>query len=106
MSDPVLALSTMPDEADATELARALVARRLAACVNLLPGARSIYRWQGEPRADDEVLLLIKTTRGRVDALREWLDHHHPYDVPELIVLPIEDGLPSYLEWVRQCTTD
>ncbi len=106
MTDVLLALSTMPDEAGATALARTLVEERLAACVNILPGIRSIYTWQGELHSDGEVLMMIKTTKARLAALRERLPALHPHDVPELIALPVCDGLPSYLEWVNQCTTD
>ncbi len=96
----LLAISTCPDAATAADIARVLVAERLAACVNRVPGITSTYRWQGEVHDDAEVLLLIKTTRGRFDALRARLVELHPYDVPELIALEIADGLPAYLAWL------
>ncbi len=106
MSEPLLALSTMPDSDRARELARQLLDERLAACVNLLPGVHSLYRWRGELHEDPEVLMIMKTTRTRFDALRKRLAELHPYEVPELIALPIVDGLSSYLEWMNQCTID
>ncbi len=96
----------MPDSDRARELARQLLDERLAACVNLLPGVHSLYRWRGELHEDPEVLMIMKTTRTRFDALRERLAELHPYEVPELIALPIVDGLSSYLEWMNQCTID
>ena len=104
MTTPLLCLSTCPDAETAARLARALVEERLAACVNRLPGARSTYRWQGEIHDDAEVLLLIKTTRERFDALRDRLAELHPHEVPELVALEIADGLPSYLGWLARET--
>ena len=87
-----------PDEAP--QLARALVERRLCACVNLLEGARSFYRWEGEVQDDREALLVIKTTRAAYPELERELPALHPYDLPELICLPVQRGLPDYLAWV------
>jgi periplasmic divalent cation tolerance protein len=99
MPTPALfCLSTCPDAETAARIARALVAERLAACVNRVPGVTSTYRWQGEVHDAAEVLLLIKTTRERFDALRDRLVELHPYEVPELIALDIADGLPVYLD--------
>lgn len=98
--DVLLALCTCPDEATAARIARVLVEERLAACVNRLPGVRSTYRWQGAVHDDAEVLLLIKTTRGRLPALRERLPALHPYELPELIAVEVTGGLPAYLDWV------
>jgi len=97
---PLLALSTCPDSETAVRIAHALVEERLAACVNRLSGIQSTYRWRGEIQDESEVLLLIKTTRGRFDALRARLVELHPYEVPELIALDIVDGSPAYLEWL------
>ena len=98
----LVVLVTAPDEAVATEIARALVGESLAACVNIVPGLRSIYRWQGKVEDEREVMLLIKTRRemfvrieGRVKAL-------HPYSVPEIIALPIRGGSAEYLAWIAQ----
>ncbi|HKU79266.1 MAG TPA: divalent-cation tolerance protein CutA [Rhodanobacteraceae bacterium] len=101
---PLLCLSTCPDAETAAIIARTLVGERLAACVNRLPGVQSTYRWHGEIHDDAEVLLLIKTTRERFDALRDRLTKLHPYEVPELIAFEITDGLPAYLEWLASET--
>ena len=96
----LLAYSTCPDAASAEAVARALVDERLAACVNQLPGLRSTYRWQGQIEQADEVLLLIKTTADRLDALTARLRELHPYELPELIAVEVRAGLPAYLDWV------
>lgn len=102
MTDTVLlCYCTCPDDASAQALAEALVGESLAACVNRLPGVQSTYRWQGELVTDAEELLLIKTTAARFEALRTRLLQLHPYDVPELVAVPVERGHPAYLEWVR-----
>lgn len=95
-----VALSTAPDAETGARIARALVEERLAACVNLVPGVRSIYRWQGRVEDAGEVLLLIKTRAERVDALASRLRALHPYEVPELLALPVSAGLGPYLDWV------
>lgn len=93
--------------ADSDELARALarglVERRLAACVNIVGGVRSIYRWKGEVVEDDERLLVIKTDGQRFAALREAIRELHSYDVPEVLALPVLDGHGAYLDWIREC---
>lgn len=91
---------TCPDQGSADTLAAALVEARLAACVSRLPGATSTYRWQGELRSDSEVLLMIKTTSQRFAALEALTLELHPYDVPELIAVPIERGHRPYLDWL------
>jgi periplasmic divalent cation tolerance protein len=96
-----VAFSTAPDEAVAARIAHALVAERLAACANLVPGVRSIYRFRGVVEDEREVLLVIKTCADRIDALTERLRALHPYEVPELVVLPASSGLAPYLDWVR-----
>ena len=100
-ADVVICLSTCPDAGTARTLAETLVTEALAACVNQLPGVVSTYRWQGRVQAEPEVLLVIKTTSGRLDALRERLVRLHPYEVPELVVLPVDGGHAPYLDWVR-----
>lgn len=102
MSDCLLAITTCPDHASAARVARTLVEAHLAACVSRLPGATSTYHWQGKVEEDSEVVLLIKTTTDQMPPLRERLVAVHPYDVPELIALPIDDGLPDYLDWLRR----
>lgn len=102
MNDAVLvAYCTCPDTETAANVSRALVERRLAACVNTVAGVRSYYRWQGRVEDAAEVLLIIKTVRSRMPALTQTIRDLHPYDVPELIAAPIEAGLPAYLNWVR-----
>lgn len=96
----LLCLSTCPNAETAAHIAHALVEERLAACVNRVPGMASTYRWQGRIQNDAEVLLLIKTTRERFDALRERLLALSPYEMPELIALDITDGSPAYLQWI------
>ncbi len=96
----LLCFSTCPDAETAAKIARTLVEEKLAACVNRLPGVLSTYRWQGEIHEDTEVLLVIKTTRERFDALRARLVDLHPFEVPELVALKIVDGLPAYLDWL------
>jgi len=97
----LLCYCTCPDAASAQALARALVDERLAACVNRVPGVRSTYRWQGEVIDDGEELLLIKTTAARLPALKARLPQLHPYEVPELVAVPVADGHDTYLDWVR-----
>ncbi|RPE75785.1 divalent-cation tolerance protein CutA [Vulcaniibacterium tengchongense] len=102
-----LLLSTCPDPASADALAGALVEERLAACVSVLPGLRSTYRWQGAVERADEVLLLIKTTAEREDALVARLRELHPYELPEAIAVEAAGGLAAYLQWVAaQTRTD
>ncbi|TAK92314.1 MAG: divalent-cation tolerance protein CutA [Burkholderiaceae bacterium] len=102
--DTLLVLTNTPDLTTAKDLARTLVERRLAACVNILPNVQSIYRWQGEIESADEIPLLIKTTTERYPALEAAIRETHPYAVPEIIALPISKGLPAYLRWVIEST--
>jgi len=97
----ILVLTTVPGNLDVDELVRPLVEGRLAACVNVLPPMRSIYRWEGVVETADERQVLIKTTRRRLADVQSSLSARHPYDVPEFLVLPIADGGGAYLEWVR-----
>ena len=100
MTEAVVVLVTAPTVESAAEMARALVEEGLAACGNVVPGVRSIYRWAGEIHDDPEVVLLLKTERRLVAALKERLPALHPYQVPELLALPVEDGLSPYLAWL------
>jgi periplasmic divalent cation tolerance protein len=102
----VVVLSTFPSSEKAAEVARVLVDERLAACVNLVPAVRSIYRWQGAVHDDAEVLAIVKTTAERVEALCDRLIALHPYDVPEAIVLPVTGGHAPYLAWVTGETSN
>ena len=101
-----IALTTCPDENAAKALADALVERGLAACVTRLPGARSVYRWEGRLCDDAEVQLFIKTTEAREPALRDAVAELHPYDEPELIILPVEGGSQGYLQWIEDELAD
>ena len=99
-------LVTVPDEKTGLNLARALVEERLAACVNILPGVRSVYRWEGRVEDDRELLLVAKTSFKVLDRLIERVAQVHPYDQPEIISLPVDQGSPGYLDWVLKETGD
>ena len=102
MTDPVLlCYCTYPDSPEAAGFARTLVEEGLATCINLLPGVRSTYRWEGKVATDVEALLLIKTTAARFEALKARLLELHPYELPELIAVPVDRGHDAYLDWVR-----
>jgi periplasmic divalent cation tolerance protein len=105
-SDPsaVIVLTTLAEGADASMLARTLVAEQLAACVNILPVMTSVYRWQGRIEEEQERQVIIKTTRARLAALEARLQQIHPYEVPELLVLPISEGAAAYLQWLVENT--
>jgi len=104
VSDALVALSTVASLEDAERIARALVERRLAACVNVVPGLTSIYAWKGAVETERELLLVIKTRRQRFEELRAALVELHPYEVPELIALPVEAGHAPYLDWLQAST--
>jgi periplasmic divalent cation tolerance protein len=96
----LLVLTNLPDRAAAERLADALVERQLAACVNILAPCRSVYRWKGALQRDEEHPMLIKTSAGSYAALEQAIREEHPYELPEIIAVPIERGLPAYLDWV------
>jgi periplasmic divalent cation tolerance protein len=102
MTDQIVVLCTCASEEDGERLARALVTGRLAACVSVVPGLRSFYRWQGEIEEASEYLLLIKSSRDRFDGLREAIEKLHSYAVPEVLALPVVAGAPSYLAWLAE----
>lgn len=104
MDQFIVVMTNVPDDAVAMEMARQLVEQKLAACVNRLSGVRSIYRWQGVIEEADEVTLLIKTTQKCYDELEAEIKALHPYQVPEIIVLPIVGGSQPYLDWIVQET--
>jgi len=93
-------LTTLPNETAATDLARQLVEMRLAACVGVIPGVRTFYRWQGQLEESAEVQLIIKTPTNRSSALIEHLRQNHPYQLPEILTIDIASGLPDYISWV------
>ncbi|MCL7420343.1 MAG: divalent-cation tolerance protein CutA [Methylobacter sp.] len=98
-----LILCTCPDRDTADKIARLLVTGQLAACVNILPGILSVYTWQGQVESAQEHLLLIKSSKDRYQALEAAIRDNHPYDVPEIIAVPVEAGLPEYLHWIDSC---
>ena len=100
----ILALSTIDSEKEGLKIARALVESKLAACVNIVPKVRSVYEWEGKIAEEEEFLLIIKTTENQKEGLKEILAELHPYEVPELIFLPITDGLPDYFDWILKNT--
>ncbi|HJW26743.1 MAG TPA: divalent-cation tolerance protein CutA [Rhodocyclaceae bacterium] len=102
--DTLLVVTNCPDAAVAEDIARHVVEAGLAACVNILAPCRSIYRWQGVVETAEEVPLLAKTSSERYPALEAAIRDRHPYEVPEIIALPIGKGLPAYLEWVANET--
>lgn len=101
-----LVYCSCPDAATGQRIADTLVGERLAACVNLLPGVTSVYRWQGKVEQASEVLLLVKTTADRLGALSARICELHPYELPEVIAVEVRAGLPAYLDWVAAQTQD
>ena len=96
----LLVFTNLPERAAAERLAEALVAKRLAACINILAPCRSVYRWQGAVQHEEEHPVLIKTTRAAYAELEAEIRAHHPYELPEIVAVRIERGLPAYLDWV------
>ena len=101
MTDKIVVLCTCPSAEEAEKIARLLVEQRLAACVNIVPGLRSIYRWKGQVEDAGEWLLLVKSRRSLFDQLRAAVERVHSYEVPEVIALHVVDGAPAYLEWLE-----
>jgi periplasmic divalent cation tolerance protein len=100
MTNKIVVLSTCANEADAGRVARALVESRVAACASVIPAIRSYYRWKGELETGDEAMLVIKTSRELFGALKAELEKIHPYEVPEILALPVVDGAENYLGWI------
>jgi periplasmic divalent cation tolerance protein len=96
----LLVLTNLPDRAAAEQLADRLIEKHVAACINILAPCRSVYRWNGAVQHEEEHPMLIKTTPERYPALEEALRAGHPYELPEIIAVPVERGLPAYLSWV------
>lgn len=103
--DFIVVMMTAPTEEAASEIARAVVIEKLAACCNIVPGLRSIYSWKGELSDDKEVLCIMKTRAELFDKLRERVVALHPYDVPEVIAVDIKAGHGPYLKWIEEVTT-
>jgi periplasmic divalent cation tolerance protein len=96
----VVTISAPPSEGKT--LAQALVESRAAACVQIIPGLQSVYRWEGRVQTDEEVLLVVKTLKSKLPDIEALLKKNHPYDLPELVFLPITGGLGAYLDWIRE----
>lgn len=103
MTDVLIVLCTFSSWDEARQIGTQLVERQYAACVNILPGVESIYRWNGEVCREDEVMGVIKTTRQAFVSLSEEIHRRHSYDEPEIIALPVEGGSPGYLAWLSSC---
>lgn len=101
-----IVLSTAGSEEEGARIAKSLVERKLCACVNLAPGIRSFYRWEGAVQDDAEVLLIIKTTQEKLQALSDHLAEIHGYDVPEVLAIAVDKGSASYLEWLAESCAD
>lgn len=102
----LLVFTTLPDQDSALELARQLVEARLAACVNVMSPCRSVYRWQGQLNEDGEIPLIIKTSAANYDRIEAFVRERHPYELPELVALDLTRGLPGYLAWLTEETTE
>ena len=100
-NDSQIVLCTVPDEAAARQIASALVVERLAACVNIVPGVSSVYRWEGAVETASELLLIIKTTAAIYNQLQERIRVLHPYELPEVIAVALDQGLPEYFAWIK-----
>jgi periplasmic divalent cation tolerance protein len=98
----LLILTTMPDRDSAERLAAGLIEQSLAACVNILPEMQSIYRWQGERQQGTEHQLIIKTCANQYENVEKWIKNKHPYELPEILAIPIQNGLGGYLEWINE----
>ena len=101
---PQIVLNTCPDQETAQDIASQLVELQLAACVNIIPGIESIYRWQDKIESATEYLLIIKTHSGCYTELESTIHTLHPYELPEVVAVPIEAGLPAYLDWINNIT--
>jgi periplasmic divalent cation tolerance protein len=101
MTDKVIVLTTAGSGAEATKIAMALVERRLAACVNIIPRIQSVYRWKDQVESAEEFLLLVKTVKSKEAGVRSAIRELHSYELPECISLPIEGGSPEYLSWIE-----
>ena len=103
MTDKIIVFVTCESKQQAERIAQNVVTEKLAACVNVVPGIRSCYVWEGKLTWSDEMLLLIKTTRGRFGQLKERIRELHSYEVPEIVGLTIDDAFDKYLDWIDTC---
>jgi periplasmic divalent cation tolerance protein len=104
-TDALVVLTTVSSADEATSLIRTLLERRLVACGTMLPGARSMYRWNGKVADEQEIVILLKTRAARLEALEVAFGELHPYKVPELLALPVQAGLSRYLAWIDEETS-
>jgi len=104
VTDIILVYCTCPDAESANAISRQLIAQGVAACVNMLPAVHSSYLWKGVIETSEEILLLIKSSKERYSDLEKIILSLHPYELPEIIAVSVERGLPNYLHWVKQCT--
>jgi len=104
--DVIIILVTVPNNESAAKISKSLVDRKLAACVNTIPGITSYFRWQDKLNIENEILLLIKTVKSNFDKVRMAVELIHPYDLPEIIALPVSDGSQAYLKWIENETSD
>ncbi len=102
----LLILCTVPDRESALKLSSSLVEQNLAACVNLTSPVTSVYKWQGKLEQTEEIVLLIKTTQQRYQQVEAALRAQHPYELPEIVAVPVEQGLDDYLDWVERCVKE
>ncbi len=102
MNSPIIILSTTGSEDEASKIAEHLVSNRLAACVNIIPSITSVYRWKGEMNSDREILMIIKTDASRFEEIKSAVRNMHSYETPELIAIPIQQGLQQYLDWITE----
>lgn len=100
----IVIFCTVPDDETAERLAKGLVEKRLAACVKVIPGVRSFYRWEGKIEVGSEVQMLVKTQRSQFEAIDEWLQEQHPYEVPELVAVSASDVAEPYAKWAVEQT--
>ena len=104
MTDALLVLTTLPNAEAAGEMAKRVVEEKLAACANLFPALRSVYRWNGKVQDENEVLVLLKTRQQHYERLKSRILELHPYDVPEVLAIPVEQGHQAYLDWIARET--
>ncbi len=104
MTNLMIVFVTIDDKKQAAKLAKKIVGKRLAACVQIIPGLRSIYEWDGELQDEKELLLIMKTTPQNVAELKEFIEENHPYEVPEFVVVDAADVSANYMKWVKQNT--
>ncbi len=106
MPEVIVSFCTCPNKEEADKIARLLVENKLAACVNILPNLTSVYSWQGQIETSHEHLLIIKSLMQSYELMQTMIREHHPYEVPEIIAVPVEKGLPDYINWIYSCLTE